>query len=84
MGYNVTANTWNAAFNATYGINGKNGVTVYDINTYSNSNVVVNEADWEFTTNDTCTLITKYVGTNTEVVVPAIMNGKPVVLADTQ
>lgn len=29
-GYNTTANTRNAAFNATYGINGKNGVTVYN------------------------------------------------------
>ena len=36
-GYNAIANTWNAAFNATYGINGKNGVTVMDINTYKGS-----------------------------------------------
>ena len=33
-GYNATANTHNAAINSTYGINGKNGVTIYDINTY--------------------------------------------------
>lgn len=33
-GYNSVANTHNAAINAVYGINGKNGVTIYDINTY--------------------------------------------------
>ena len=31
----VNTKTYNAAFNTTYGINGKNGVTVYDINTYT-------------------------------------------------
>ena len=31
----VNTKTYNAAFNTRYGINGKNGVTVYDINTYS-------------------------------------------------
>ena len=35
VGYNATANTWNAAINSTNGINGKNGVTIYDINTYT-------------------------------------------------
>ena len=30
VGLDATNNTWNAAFNATYGINGKNGVTVID------------------------------------------------------
>ena len=34
-GYNATANTHAAAINSTYGINGKNGVTIYDINTYT-------------------------------------------------
>ena len=33
-GYNSVANTHNAAINSRYGINGKNGVTIYDINTY--------------------------------------------------
>lgn len=76
-GYNATANTWNTAFNATYGINGKNGVTVYD-----DCELAVD--DWEFTTNDTATLVTKYVGTNTNVIVPSRLNGKPVVLQDTE
>ena len=31
----VNTKTYNAAFNTTYGINGKNAVTVYDINTYT-------------------------------------------------
>ena len=31
----VNTKTYNAAFNASYGINGINGVTVYDINTYT-------------------------------------------------
>ena len=31
----VNTKTYNAAFNSSYGINGKNGVTVYDINTYT-------------------------------------------------
>ncbi len=31
----VNTKTYNAAFNGSYGINGKNGVTVYDINTYT-------------------------------------------------
>ena len=31
----VNTKTYNSAFNTTYGINGKNGVTVYDINTYT-------------------------------------------------
>ena len=34
-GYSASNNTWNAARNSTYGINGKNGVTIYDINTYT-------------------------------------------------
>ena len=34
-GYNSVANTHNAAINSTYGISGKNGVTIYDINTYT-------------------------------------------------
>lgn len=34
VGLDATNNTWNAAFNAEYGINGKNGVTVFDINAY--------------------------------------------------
>ena len=31
----INTKTYNAAFNSSYGINGKNGVTVYDINTYT-------------------------------------------------
>ena len=31
----VNTKTYNAAFNGSYGISGKNGVTVYDINTYT-------------------------------------------------
>ena len=31
----VNTKTYNAAFNSSYGINGMNGVTVYDINTYT-------------------------------------------------
>ena len=31
----INTKTYNAALNKTYGINGKNGVTVYDINTYT-------------------------------------------------
>lgn len=34
-GLDATNNTWNAAMDETYGINGKNGVNVFDINTYS-------------------------------------------------
>lgn len=69
-GLDVTNNTWNAAFNTTYGINGKNGVTVMD------------EAalDYKYTTNSTSCLITKYIGTKKDVVVPNKINGKPVVL----
>ena len=31
----VNTKTYNAAFNGSYGISGKNGVTVYDMNTYT-------------------------------------------------
>lgn len=65
--------TWNAAFNSTYGINGKNGVTVMDISVWE-------KANWEFTTNGTATLVTKYIGNDVDVVVPDTINGKPVVL----
>lgn len=70
QGYNATANTWNAAFNTTYGINGKNGVTVID-------DAVL---DFEYTTNDTTALVTKYIGSKTDVVVPSTLSGKKVVL----
>ena len=33
-------------------------------------------AEWEFTTNATHTLITKYIGTKNEITIPAILNGK--------
>lgn len=72
-GLDATNNTWNAAFNATYGINGKNGVTVYDI-----GDTVMGQ--WEYTTNATSALITKYIGTKTDVVVPYEIDGKNVVL----
>ena len=36
--------------------------------------------DFEYTTNDTATLVTKYIGSKTEVVVPNKIEGKPVVL----
>lgn len=72
-GLDATNNTWNAAFNATYGINGKNGVTVYDIGDTT-------MGQWEYTTNATSALITKYVGTKTDVVVPYEIDGKNVVL----
>ena len=71
QGYNAVANTWNAAFNTTYGINGKNGVTVID------------EAalDWTYTTNDTATLLTKYTGTKADVTVPTTLAAKPTMLS---
>lgn len=72
-GLDATNNTWNAAFNATYGINGKNGVTVYDI-----GDTIAGQ--WEYTTNATSALITKYIGTKTDVVVPYEIDGKNVVL----
>lgn len=73
QGLDTTNNTWNAAFNATYGINGKNGVTVID-------DCIFYENDFEYTTNSTATLVTKYVGNRNDVVVPSKINGKPVVL----
>lgn len=72
-GLDATNNTWNAAFNSTYGINGKNGVTVYDI-----GDTIAGQ--WEYTTNATSALITKYIGTKTDVVVPYEIDGKNVVL----
>lgn len=72
-GLDATNNTWNAAFNATYGINGKNGVTVYDIGDTT-------MGQWEYTTNATSALIKKYIGTKTDVVVPYEIDGKNVVL----
>lgn len=36
--------------------------------------------DWQYTTNDTATLVTSYIGNKTDVVVPSKINGKPVVL----
>lgn len=36
--------------------------------------------DWQYTTNDTATLVTKYIGSKTDVIVPSKINGKPVVL----
>lgn len=70
-GLDATNNTWNAAFNTTYGINGKNGVTVMD------------EAalDWTYTTNDTATLLTKYTGDKADVVVPTTLAAKPTLLS---
>lgn len=72
-GLDAINNTWNAAFNATYGINGKNGVTVYDI-----GDTIAGQ--WEYTTNATSALITKYIGTKTDIVVPYEIEGKNVVL----
>ena len=71
QGYNAVANTWNAAFNTTYGINGKNGVTVIDDAAL----------DWTYTTNDTATLLTKYTGTKADVVVPTTLAAKPTLLS---
>lgn len=71
QGYNAVANTWNAAFNTTYGINGKNGVTVMDDAAL----------DWTYTTNDTTTLLTKYTGTKADVAVPATLAAKPTMLS---
>ena len=71
QGYNAIANTWNAAFNTTYGINGKNGVTVIDDAAL----------DWTYTTNDTATLLTKYTGTKADVAVPATLAAKPTMLS---
>ena len=71
QGYNAVANTWNAAFNTTYGINGKNGVTVIDDAAL----------DWTYTTNDTATLLTKYTGTKADVAVPATLAAKPTMLS---
>ena len=71
QGYNAVANTWNAAFNTTYGINGKNGVTVMDDAAL----------DWTYTTNDTATILTKYTGDNTDVVVPTTLAAKPTLLS---
>ena len=71
QGYNAVANTWNAAFNATYGINGKNGVTVIDDAAL----------DWTYTTNDTATLLTKYTGAKADVVVPTTLAAKPTLLS---
>lgn len=70
-GLDATNNTWNAAFNTTYGINGKNGVTVIDDAAL----------DWAYTTNDTATLLTKYTGTKADVAVPATLAAKPTVLS---
>lgn len=71
QGYNAIANTWNAAFNTTYGINGKNGVTVMDDAAL----------DWTYTTNDTATLLTKYTGTKADVTVPTTLAAKPTMLS---
>ena len=71
QGYNATANTWNAAFNTTYGINGKYGVTVIDDAAL----------DWTYTTNDTATLLTKYTGTKADVAVPTTLAAKPTMLS---
>ena len=70
-GLDATNNTWNAAFNTTYGINGKNGVTVMDDAAL----------DWTYTTNDTATLLTKYTGTKADVTVPATLAAKPTMLS---
>lgn len=70
-GLDATNNTWNAAFNTTYGINGKNGVTVIDDAAL----------DWTYTTNDTATLLTKYTGTKADVAVPATLAAKPTMLS---
>ena len=70
-GLDATNNTWNAAFNTTYGINGKNGVTVIDDAAL----------DWTYTANDTATLITKYTGTKADVAVPTTLAAKPTVLS---
>ena len=70
-GYNPIANTWKAAFNTTYGINGKNGVTVIDDAAL----------DWTYTTNDTATLLTKYTGTKADVTVPTTLAAKPTMLS---
>ena len=72
-GLDTTNNSWNAAFNSSYGINGKNGVTVYDINAYANE-------CFTYTTNSTATLVTKYKGTRTNVVVPSMINGQNTVV----
>lgn len=71
MGLDATNNTWNAAFNTTYGINGKNGVTVIDDAAL----------DWTYTTNSTTTLLTKYTGTKADVTVPATLAAKPTMLS---
>ena len=71
QGYNAVANTWNAAFNTTYGINGKNGVTVIDDAAL----------DWTYTTNDTATLLTKYTGDKADVTVPTTLAAKPTMLS---
>lgn len=71
QGYNAIANTWNAAFNTTYGINGKNGVTVIDDAAL----------DWTYTTNDTATLLTKYTGDKADVTVPTTLAAKPTMLS---
>lgn len=36
--------------------------------------------DWEYTTNATATLVTKYIGSNTEVIVPNKIGSKPVIM----
>ena len=36
--------------------------------------------DWEYTTNSTATLVTKYIGTNTVVITPNKIKRRPVVL----
>ena len=69
----VNTKTYNSAFNTTTGINGKNGVTVYDINEKFKN-------DFGYRTNDTATLITSYHGYDRNVVVPNRLNGKPVVV----
>ena len=75
-GLDATNNTWNAAFNTTYGINGKNGVTVMDIEE------AFPEMSWQYTTNATTALVTKYIGSKTNVVVPNKIEGKNVVIGD--
>ena len=64
-GVNTTNNTWNSAFNTTYGINGKNGVTVVNMETWENSCWEYSKSGW----------VTKYKGSDTEVFVPATFGG---------
>ena len=73
VGYNTTANSWNAWNNSSTGVNGKNGVTLVNLGNWENSM-------WTYSTSGMNSLVTQYKGSETNVYVPDYINGRNTVI----